>query len=373
MLYPVLFGQIPEVVEECVSPFFDKNDFALNCGTALSQQMANAWDESWTLFIGEPSQIYIALVNIGRLFALLSLGFFMYKFLRAALADESYDAMSQLVWPLVVVILLSNDASLLRQTSTTMRALINQTNAQVLEIANASLVYETHLNEVLDYGNAEKAIRDVRAQCNGMTNNEQLIACLEQGHQQATAIVDGFNVRYGTTVWGNRLTNLVKTAISDLRDNPLLAANLKGAVVNPLISLAIEAFLAALQNAFHYLVELSFILTAMLGPIALGLTLSPLGGIALYAWIISFLSVGLAKLCFNVVTAMLVTMIYQAGPLDPMVNMILLGLLAPVLSFAMAAGGGMAVFNGVLATVQQLTFGIASFGISSYIYPGGKS
>lgn len=366
----LVISQVPQVVEDCVSPLFNKNDFALNCGTALSQQMAQAWDESWNLFIGTPSQIYIALVNLGRLFALLSLGFFIFKFLRLALADEAYDSLSQLVWPLVVIILLSNDASLLRQASTTMRSLINQTNAQVLQIANASLVYETHLNEVLDYGNAEKAIRDVRAQCNGMTNNDQLIACLEQGQQQATAIVDGFNARYGTTLWGNRLTNLVKTAISDIRDNPLLALNLKGAVVNPLISLAIEAFLAALQNAFQYLVELSFILTAMLGPIALGLTLSPLGGIALYAWLISFLSVGLAKLCFNVVTAMLVTMIYQAGPLDPMVNMILLGLLAPVLSFAMAAGGGMAVFNGVLATVQQVTFSVAGLGISAY--SGGK-
>lgn len=370
-MFPTYLAQIYEVIEDCTSPFFDKNDFALNCGAALSQQMANAWNESWSLFIGEPSQIYIALVNIGRLFALLSLGFFIYKFLRATLADESYDTFSQLIWPLVVIILLSNNAQLLRQTSSTMRSIINQTNGQILEIANASLVYETHLNEVLDFGNAEKAIRDIRSQCNGITNNDQLVACLDQGHQQATAIVERFNAQYGTTVWGNRLANLVQTAISDLGENTLLAINLKGAVVNPLINLAIEAFLAALQNAFQYLVELSFILTAMLGPIALGLTLSPLGGIALYAWLISFLSVGLAKLCFNVVTAMLVTMIYQTGPLDPMVNMILLGLLSPVLSFAMAAGGGMAVFNGVLATVQQVSLGVASLGLSNYTHRGG--
>ena len=366
-----LFAQAsPGTVQECIKPFVTQDNFGLSCGTAVSEQMSAAWDEAWNIFIAAPNGIYISIVNIGRIFALLSLGFFIYQFLRSALADESYHSFTDLIWPLIVIVFLANNAELMRQTSTTLRGVINYSNAQVLEIANASLVYEEHLQEVLDYSNAERAIRDVRAQCNGMTSNEQLLACLEEGERRASVIADSFQTRYGASLWTAQLVQHIQQSIADIRANPILAANIKGPFNNPIISLAIEAFLAALQSAFQYLIELSLILTAMLGPLSLGLTLSPLGGKALYAWIIAFLSVGLAKLCFNIITAMLVTMIYEAGPLDIMTNMILLGLLAPVLSFGMAAGGGMAIFNGVLTTIQQVTMGLIPIGVGAAL--GGK-
>ena len=217
----LLIAQIPSTVEECIKPIVTQDNFGLSCGTAVSEQMAAAWDEAWDIFITSPNGIYIALVNIGRLFALLAVGFFIYQFLRSTLANETYNSFTDLIWPVIVIVFLSGNAELLRQSSTAMRAVINQTNQQVLAIANESLVYEEHLQEVLDFSNAERAIRDVRAQCNGMTNNEQLIACLEEGQRRADAIVDSFNTRYGTTPWANQLLNRVQQSIADIRDNPL--------------------------------------------------------------------------------------------------------------------------------------------------------
>ena len=367
----MLFAQT-STVQDCVSPFFSKSDFALSCGAAISQQMSVGWDQTWDIFITNPNGIYIALVNIGRIFALISLFFFIYQFLQDMLSNEGYHALSDLIWPIIVILLFANDASLLRQSSTAIRGIINNTNTQVLQLSNDSLQFEEHLEEIVDYINADQALRDIRSQCNGMTDNDQLISCLTIANQQAQAVVQKFKTKHTTsTLFEQGLVSFVQQSITNLISNSQQALDLAGSVFNSAIGLAIEGFLAALQIAFQYLVELCFLLTAMLGPLALGLTLSPMGGKPLYGWLIAFFSVGLAKIYFNVITAMLVTMIYQSGPLDPMVDMILLGLLSPVLAFAMAAGGGMAIFNGLLSTIQRITVGLIPAGVGAQLRQKG--
>lgn len=367
-----LLAQVLSTLEDCVSPFFSKSDFALSCGAAMANQVAQGWDQTWDLFITQPNGIYMALVNIGRIFALISIVFFIYQFLQKVLSDESYHALSDLIWPVIVIILLSNNAALLRQSSTAIRAVINQANTEVLALADSSLKFEKHLEEVVNFTTAENQIRDLRSQCNGIPNNEQLIICLEEAQRRAQTVVDVYTTIYPDTIWAKRLLNFVGEAINDLKENPSLALNIGAAsITNSLVQITVETLLAAFQSAFQYLIELSFLLTAMLGPLALGLTLSPLGGKALYAWVIAFFSVGLAKLCFNIITAMVVTMIYESGPLDPLVDLLLLGLLAPVLAFGMAAGGGMAIFNGVLATIQQITMGLIPVGVGASLKPKG--
>ena len=367
---PLLFAQA-STIQDCVSPFFSKSDFVLSCGAAISEQMSKAWDDTWDVFITNPNGIYIALVNIGRIFALFSIVLFIYNFLRNMLADEGYHALSDLIWPIIVILLFVNDASLLRQSTSAMRGIINQTNTEVLTLADTSLQFEQNLEEVVDFASAQQTIRDIRAQCNGIPDNAQLIACLEGAQVQAQVVIASYNAKYAESIWSKSLLDLVQTGITNLLSTPQRALELAGTVVNSGISLVVEAFLASLQIAFQYLIELSFLLTAMLGPLALGLTLSPMGGKPLYGWLIAFFSVGLAKLYFNVITAILVTMIHKAGPLDLMADMILLGLLSPVLAFGMAAGGGMAIFNGVLATAQQVTMGLIPLGVGAALNKKG--
>ena len=365
-------GSAVDTVTDCVSPFFSKSEFALSCGSALSEQMARGWDKTWDLFITNPNGIYIALVNIGRIFALFSIILFIYQFLRNALSDESYNSLSDLIWPIIVIVLLANDAALLRQSSSAIRAIINQTNTDVVTLADNALQFEKHLDEVINFTSAENVLRDIRSQCNGITDTAQLNTCLEEANQRAQAVVTAYTTAYPASVFGNRLLAFVQSAITDIKDNPAILIDVGLArLSNSVVNIAVQTILAALQSAFQYLVELSFLLTAMLGPLALGLTLSPMGGKPLYAWIIAFFSVGLAKLSFNIVSAILVTMIYESGPLDPMVDMLLLGLLSPVLSFAIAAGGGMAVFNGILSTVQQITMGLIPVGVGASLRQKG--
>jgi hypothetical protein len=65
----------------------------------------------------------------------------------------------------------------------------------------------------------------------------------------------------------------------------------------------------------------------------------------------------MAKLSFNIICGLVATLVVNAGENDPMIFAFATGLLAPILAMAIAAGGGMAVFNSLSS--------IARFGLSN--------
>jgi hypothetical protein len=67
----------------------------------------------------------------------------------------------------------------------------------------------------------------------------------------------------------------------------------------------------------------------------------------------------MVKLSFNIISGLVATLVLNAGQNDPMIFAFATGLLSPILSLTLAAGGGMAVFNGLSS--------VASFGVRSIV------
>jgi hypothetical protein len=61
------------------------------------------------------------------------------------------------------------------------------------------------------------------------------------------------------------------------------------------------------------------LLTALLGPLAVGGSLLPVGQKAIFAWLTGFFSVGMIKLCFNIISGLVATMVLNADNNDPMI------------------------------------------------------
>ncbi|WP_373695828.1 hypothetical protein [Brunnivagina elsteri] len=111
--------------------------------------------------------------------------------------------------------------------------------------------------------------------------------------------------------------------------------------------------------AFQWIIEVCMLLTALLGPLAVGGSLLPVGSKAIFAWLTGFFSVGMIKLCFNIISGLISTMVLNSDNNDPMIFAFAIGILAPILSVVLAAGGGMAVFRSFSS--------IASFGVSTFV------
>jgi hypothetical protein len=89
------------------------------------------------------------------------------------------------------------------------------------------------------------------------------------------------------------------------------------------------------------------IVTGLVGPIFLALSMFPVGTKPLIAWGTSFLSLGFCKICFSMVSGLSAIALVYTGPddSDMLVAAIVLGLLAPAIAFSIASGAGIGALN----------------------------
>jgi hypothetical protein len=111
----------------------------------------------------------------------------------------------------------------------------------------------------------------------------------------------------------------------------------------------IHAFLMAFQWGFVNLVQISMLLTALVGPIAVAASLLPFGGKPIFAWLTGFFSLGFIQIMYNIIVGLAAVVILNANTFDTNGFLVLIAILAPALAIALATGGGLAIFNIMLS------------------------
>jgi len=113
--------------------------------------------------------------------------------------------------------------------------------------------------------------------------------------------------------------------------------------------------------AYQHSLELALIGSAWVLPIVLGATCfpGPRAERAIFGWLVSFFSVGMAKLFFNLAVGFAANVAMNAIAIDagffklPMY--IFICLFAPVISAGLAAGGGVALYRASTSSIASAT------------------
>ncbi|WP_375496699.1 hypothetical protein [uncultured Nostoc sp.] len=340
----------------------------LNNGDATSQSIADGWNQQWLDLLqnntDSTSTLYGALTNLGTFFAVGTLLFFMIQFLRDLISYEYSRPISALIWPFVVVLLLSNagKGSLLSNLTLGVRYVLNNVNEKVLVSADAGQIYQQALNMSI----AEEVTGSFLRPCQSLTGEQQSI-CFNEAARRINLLLGQYKLKYGESrAWISRLEGKVKQinnissvgGISETSFNSLLGSTVQTSIKN---------FLVSLQYAFQNLIEATMLLIALLGPIAVGASLLPVAGKPIFAWLTGFLSIGIAKISFNIIAvetakvivngpgqAVFINELGKSVPVEPdlMWFIIFLGVLAPILSLLVAAAGGFALFSGISNTAS---------------------
>jgi hypothetical protein len=113
-------------------------------------------------------------------------------------------------------------------------------------------------------------------------------------------------------------------------------------------------------------VEVMMIVTGLVGPIFLALSMFPVGTKSTVAWVVSFVTISFCKICYSLISGLAAIAVVYAGPenSDMTVASVVLGLFAPVLSFVIASNSGFSALTTVTYTAQS--FGLNA-GMSSYV------
>jgi len=324
----------------------------LQNGSETARSISESWDKQWVdlLQTNTSNNLYGALTNFGVFFAVGTLLFFMVQWLKDVIYSEYSRPISGLIWPIVVVVLLSNtgNGSALSNLTLGLRTVITNVNQQVIATADAEQTYQQALNMSV----AEEVAGSLLRPCQALIG-EQQTRCLEKASEQIDDLWQEYRNLYGNKTWIDRLENQVNQIkfstgfVTDAAFNSLLGNTGQTTIKN---------FLISLQYAFQNLLEATMLLIAALGPIAVGASLLPGAGKPIFAWLTGFLAAGIAKISFNIVAALTAAVIINGPGQNISVSpdltwfIIFLGILAPLLSLFLAAAGGFAVFSAISST-----------------------
>jgi hypothetical protein len=338
-----------------IYPFFlaevDINDVIGNGATTASSINAG-WDKQWLdlLQTDISNNLYGTLTNLGIFFAVGTLLVFMLQWLKDVLNSEYSRPISSLILPLIVVMLLGNsgNGSMLSSLTLGMRNFLNTVNQQVLVTGDADKIYQQALNMSI----AEDVAGSLLRPCQSLTG-EQQNQCFVKASEKINNLWQEYRNLYGNRTWIDRLENKVNQVAYNTGN---ISENTFNSLLGSTVQTIIKNFFISLQYAFQNLIEVTMLLIAALGPLAVGGSLLPVAGKPIFAWLTGFIAAGISKISFNIVATVTAAVIVngpgQDANADPdlMWFIIFLGILAPTISLLVAALGGFAVFSAISNT-----------------------
>ena len=362
------------------------------------------WNPIWESILSGGTTIFSVLSNVGLLFC--AIGFFIWgiRTFRAFVQGDNYRGWTSLVLPLIVVLFLVNNGSLLRDFIFLQRNIINGVNAEILSSLNANYQFRTVLSgnqgegyvnvpgnsilvNVTDISESQQRVQALLRSLRSAFDNcgkvvgtakvqcfENIFAENSNYHPNSSAVLSLNLVPNHYAVYINQFLFLKRQSeniiqqistpdgegllgfISDFasRLNPLgLLSSLSSAYENYFI-FVLNTILSAMQIAFTHLSELALLLTALLAPLALGASLLTTEGTLgpFLGWIAGFWGIGLSKIALTICQSVsqLLGAMAQGNLANEMTFYtisLLTAVFSPILAFALASGGGLSIYSSV--------------------------
>lgn len=355
-------------------PFFGKD--ILENAAAGAQLTASGFKNLWEQTLN--GNLYGSMCKVGQFFAVATLTLYMVELGKNWINQEDMKALSSWIWPIIVIGLLTNNGTLLRSGTLTIRGYINTVNNDILEFTAAGANLEVAFNRAVGNIALQQQVGAAMERCRsipGSTNDS--ITCLQKAEAElkssAPKLFKGeapdsgsweFNPLKSLSDAKDALENLSPGQIAEKIGNSITSA------IGAMITGFVAALLLALNNAYQWGIEFTMLLTALLGPLAVGGSLLPFGAKPIFAWLTGYFSVGMAKLCFNIIVGLCGQLIANSQENQPMIFLLFVGLVSPILASALAAGGGLAVWTGLgkaAAATAIFTANTLSATASSYV------
>jgi hypothetical protein len=388
-------------------------------GKAPLYEVPKALDDLW--YMAMRGSLYSLVAYIGLFIAVVAVGFWCVKFYIALEEGSMKPVAAQMVWPVLIVLLLANGGAKMRDLTIGTRNILNAVNHSVSEVVSTEVNIQTAIMALSGNYEIKKFISSNQNLCNQSADLQKFQDCMKVFGIALETKQRGFeagikklvlpaafqskldpwtqqtetlrqNVLRGTTpqdaqkeasAAAGRSGTTGSAATSGTTPAPTPSTTPSGVLpagFKPLdastysseegIRAVIEV-LTSSRAAFIYILETMMLVTGLIGPIFVALSLFPVGTKPIVAWAISFLTIGFCKICYSLISGLAAIAMVYAGPenSDMTVASVVLGLFAPVLSFYVASNSGFSALTTVSYSAQG--FGLNA-GISSYAI-GGKA
>ena len=311
----------------------------LQAGAQSQQAISQSFDQMWEDILN--SALYDTIATLGALAAVLLI---LYNYIdfyeKLQQSGGSWTVLlKRVIWLVVVFSLLINQAALFRTFTFTLRNVWNGINSAVLTeplIVNQQLL--NAYNEVTGGITLQQYYSQRLTQCQAIPEADRREQCIQTAQESVNTIAQQQNYS----------PNFAERVINGL-----------GAAVANAIEQQMVILMLSLAIAVQWLVEISWILTALVGPLFLGLSMLPVSQKGLWGWLIAFCSIGFYKLCFNILVGLVAYLNGQTPSLNGLLFSVAVGILCPILAFVLAAGGGMGIFTSLASAASAVAAPVA--------------
>lgn len=321
----------------------------LNQNRGTSQFFIDSWNSQWNILLNGP--IYENLTKLGAGIALISIGFWGLKMVTDANQGKLYEYFQEMIWPIIVGILLTNNGQVLKESTLAIREILNSTSQSILTTSNSSTSLQKAYVDVTNRQGAEDYVSALMAQCQELPAGEQQNTCFTEAQAK---IESELSTSYGSSGWVTGLLSNVSNAVNGITSGGVLAPVF--ALQKSAQEMLLRGFFLALQIAIQNAIELTWLVTACLGPLAAGASLIAFGTRSIFAWITAMVSVGVLKICFNVAVGISAQVFVGAENFSSLALGFLMAILSPLIALGLSAGGGLAVWSS-LTQVASFTAG----------------
>jgi hypothetical protein len=373
---------------------------------AIPAALNKLWD------VAMKGNMYKLVSGLGLSLAVFAVGFWCVKFYKSLEDGGFRTAANDLVLPVALVVLLSNGGANMRDMTIGTRDMLNGINRSVTRTVSAEVDLKTAIRTLAAHSAVKDLIEQGLNNCKAEADITRLNKCIElnvvtvdyvknlfvklraENSASASIASQADFERWQTEAIAARnkrveaakanalakaATNKPEVATSTTTTTtPATSSSTPGNISSRDLdlrnvtgfdsSIYIRQTILSMRGAFIYILEVLMLVTALVGPIFVALSLFPSGGKFLLNWGASFLSIGFCKICYSLISGLSALAMVYAGPenVDMVVASLVLGLFAPVLSFGIASGSGMSILTTIAYTSQS--YGV-NIGMSSYV-PG---
>lgn len=307
------------------------------------------FNQDWQDLISNNSEIYKTVVAISLLIAVVLVSFWSIGwYLEIVNNGISTNVINQMVYPVVVILMLSvNNGALLANTSLMFRDISNGLNDKVLDMTRNGIslrnaIQVTNVDQsLMEALNVTTAVCQEQPEEDLDENGDKIFPrdnCIKQKQQEAIAAAEKYrkdnNLPNKNSEW-----NILKGV---------------GEFANSAVQVALRLILSGVAAAFQYVIEISFLMNAYIGPLFLVLSLLPLGAKPIYAWLSGWFALGLLMISYSIIVGISASSIVNTDSSNPLVHQLMAGIFSPILAVAIATGGGLAVFSGVTSSARLI-------------------
>jgi hypothetical protein len=352
----------------------------LNQSIQLQSGIQESWNDIWRS-VTDPetaSSIWFVSVEAAQILALFILIYMLIQFgsefNRTRYLGKIIEAF---IWPVAVIIFLGGNGRLLSTTVLVLRGTFENILASMQRIQVAGIEIGIAARQLQLNGLGATRIRQLYNECEGLSGQE-LTQCFESKAEEAQAIVSalgGVDAEVDTSPLQAFLDTVLDfTIVGSIETVGNFFQGGFSAVIQDRLFPVIQVMLFALQWAFVNAVEAALILTAVLAPFALVLSLLPVSGKTIITWGTAFISLYGVKLGYillvGVVSSVLVNTDGNAAELASEYGFLtFISIFSPIIATSLAGWGGLSLFQSISRRAASIT-SAASSGISTVLTGG---